>query len=71
MKKRLSPDNQNMNITAHALLLLECLVKNCGTPVHSEVFSKEFLENLRNLARVSTFLFKVVYSLFAKYVSRF
>ena len=57
LKKRLSPENQNMNITSHALSLLEFLVKNCGAPVHNEVFTKDFLDTLRNLAKVSIFYF--------------
>lgn len=41
-----------MNVISQALSLLECLVKNCGEPVHNEVFTKDFLETLVNIAKV-------------------
>lgn len=41
-----------MNVISQALSLLECLVKNCGAPVHNEVFTKDFLETLVQIAKV-------------------
>lgn len=45
--------NKNSQVVLNTLLVLECLVKNCGQPMHEQVTHYEFLEDIKELIRVS------------------
>ncbi|CAH8870765.1 unnamed protein product [Trichobilharzia szidati] len=51
VKKRLQCDNPN--VVLHTLDVLESLMKNCGSPVHEEVCSSEFMQDLVGLIDTS------------------
>ena len=46
--------NKNSQVVINTLLVLECLVKNCSQPIHEEITQYEFLEDLKEIVRVST-----------------
>lgn len=52
LKKKLFA--QNPRVVLYALQVLESWVKNCGSPIHQEVGTKQFMEELKDLAKVST-----------------
>ncbi|KAI1291793.1 Hepatocyte growth factor-regulated tyrosine kinase substrate [Halotydeus destructor] len=52
IKKRLYASNPHVNL--FALQVLESCAKNCGTPFHVELTSKVFMEDLRDLTKVTT-----------------
>ena len=54
--------HRNSQVVMNSLLVLECLVKNCGQPMHEQVTQYEFLEELKELVRVS---FELVYFILA------
>lgn len=35
--------------------VLESIVKNCGSPIHEEVATIEFMQHLRDLAKTTTY----------------
>ncbi|XP_063678556.1 hepatocyte growth factor-regulated tyrosine kinase substrate-like [Bolinopsis microptera] len=43
--------HRNSQVVMNSLLVLECLVKNCGQPMHEQVTQYEFLEELKELVR--------------------
>lgn len=43
---------QNPHVALYAFQVLESVVKNCGTPVHNEIASRQFMEELRELIKV-------------------
>lgn len=45
---------QNPHVVLYALQVLESCVKNCGAPVHVEVASRQFMEELRELVKNTT-----------------
>nr|CAG4651789.1 EOG090X05AE [Triops cancriformis] len=49
IKKKLY--HANPHVIVYALGVLESLVKNCGSPVHDEIGTKQFMEDLRELVR--------------------
>lgn len=52
IKKRLY--TRNPHVTLFALQVLESCVKNCGSPVHNEIATKQFMEELRDLVKANT-----------------
>ncbi len=50
LKKRIQ--HENPHVVNYSLLVLESAVKNCSSPVHVEVFAKDFLEALKLLVKV-------------------
>ncbi|XP_023240319.1 hepatocyte growth factor-regulated tyrosine kinase substrate-like isoform X1 [Centruroides sculpturatus] len=44
---------QNPHVALFALQVLESCVKNCGSPVHQEVSTRAFMEELRELAKIT------------------
>ncbi|XP_064462883.1 hepatocyte growth factor-regulated tyrosine kinase substrate-like isoform X3 [Ornithodoros turicata] len=52
VKKRLY--TRNPHVTLFALQVLESCVKNCGAPVHNEIATKQFMEELRDLVKANT-----------------
>uniref|UniRef100_A0A914UMU4 Hepatocyte growth factor-regulated tyrosine kinase substrate n=1 Tax=Plectus sambesii TaxID=2011161 RepID=A0A914UMU4_9BILA len=42
--------NENPHVAHHALLVLEACVKNCGEKVHTEIATKEVMEDIKHLA---------------------
>lgn len=52
IRKKLAVDNPH--VTLYALQVLEVCVKNCGTPLHQEIASKEFMEFLKDQAKIRT-----------------
>lgn len=48
LKKKLS--NDNIHVLTFSLNCLESLVKNCGSKVHQEVATKDFMDIMRNIA---------------------
>ncbi|XP_021952522.1 hepatocyte growth factor-regulated tyrosine kinase substrate isoform X1 [Folsomia candida] len=51
IKKKLH--HQNPHVALFGLLVIESVVKNCGSPVHDEVATKQFMEELRELAKTT------------------
>ncbi|CAH8622801.1 unnamed protein product [Schistosoma mattheei] len=51
LKKRLQCDNPN--VVLHSFDVLESLMKNCGTPVHEEVCSTDFMQQLVGMVDTS------------------
>ncbi|BFZ17707.1 hypothetical protein BsWGS_20747 [Bradybaena similaris] len=49
IKKKIA--HENPHVSMFALQVLEACVKNCGSPLHIEVASKEFMEFLKDLAK--------------------
>ncbi|EGT45504.1 hypothetical protein CAEBREN_13026 [Caenorhabditis brenneri] len=47
IRKRLQ--HENPHVVNHTLLVLDACVKNCGHKVHSEVATREFMEDFKNL----------------------
>ncbi|CAG7726980.1 unnamed protein product [Allacma fusca] len=45
--------HQNPHVCMFSLQVLESVVKNCGSPVHDEVATKVFMEELRELAKTT------------------
>lgn len=52
IKKKLV--NTNPHVAMFGLQVLESCVKNCGTPIHDEIATKQFMEQLRDLVKVSS-----------------
>eukprot|EP00912_Choanoflagellata_sp_UC4_P000032 UC4_evm2s22 len=50
IKKRML--HKNPNVALKAATVLEMVVKNCGSPVHEEVASKDFMADMRKLVQV-------------------
>nr|CAG4636976.1 EOG090X05AE [Ceriodaphnia reticulata] len=46
--------NQNPYVALYALQVLESVVKNCGSPIHEEVASKAFMDELREMVHKTT-----------------
>jgi len=46
--------NQNPYVALYSLQVLESVVKNCGSPIHEEVASKVFMDELRELVHKTT-----------------
>lgn len=44
---------QNPHVALFGLQVLESCVKNCGSPVHQEVSTRAFMEELRELAKIT------------------
>jgi len=51
IKKKLS--HQNPHVAYFGLQVLDVVVKNCGSLIHDEVATKEFMEYLRELAKTT------------------
>ncbi len=43
----------NPHVSFYGLQVLESIVKNCGSPIHEEIATKQFMEELRDLAKTS------------------
>lgn len=52
LKKKLTATNPH--VVLYALQVLESWVKNCGSPIHQEVATKQFMEELKDLLKIST-----------------
>lgn len=50
MKRKISSENPHVEV--YALQVLESCVKNCGTLIHEEIATKEFMEFLKDLVKV-------------------
>ena len=46
--------NQNPYVALYALQVMESVVKNCGSPIHDEVASKAFMDELREMVHKTT-----------------
>nr|CAG4646226.1 EOG090X05AE [Macrothrix elegans] len=46
--------NQNPYVALYGLQVLESVVKNCGAPIHEEVASKAFMDELREMVHKTT-----------------
>ncbi|XP_020297492.1 hepatocyte growth factor-regulated tyrosine kinase substrate [Pseudomyrmex gracilis] len=46
-------NNSNPHIALYALLVLESCVKNCGTLIHDEIATKQYMEQLKELVKTS------------------
>nr|CAG4641661.1 EOG090X05AE [Eurycercus lamellatus] len=46
--------NQNPYVALYALQVMESVVKNCGSPIHEEVASKAFMDELREMVHKTT-----------------
>nr|CAG4643178.1 EOG090X05AE [Ilyocryptus agilis] len=46
--------NQNPYVALYALQVMESIVKNCGSPIHEEVASKAFMDELREMVHKTT-----------------
>uniref|UniRef100_A0A8R1DII4 Hepatocyte growth factor-regulated tyrosine kinase substrate n=1 Tax=Caenorhabditis japonica TaxID=281687 RepID=A0A8R1DII4_CAEJA len=53
IRKRLQ--HENPHVVNHTLLVLDACVKNCGHRVHSEVATREFMEDFKNLVTESKY----------------
>ncbi|XP_060827157.1 hepatocyte growth factor-regulated tyrosine kinase substrate isoform X2 [Bombus pascuorum] len=53
IKKRTT--NINPHVALYALLVLESCVKNCGTLIHDEIGTKQFMEQLKELVKTTTY----------------
>lgn len=51
IKKKLY--NSNPHVALYAFQVLESCVKNCGAPIHQEIVSRQFMEELRELIKVT------------------
>lgn len=47
--------HENPHVVNHTLLVLDACVKNCGHKVHSEVATREFMEDFKNLVTDSKY----------------
>ncbi|KYN13538.1 Hepatocyte growth factor-regulated tyrosine kinase substrate [Trachymyrmex cornetzi] len=45
--------NSNPHVALYALLVLESCVKNCGTLIHDEIATKQYMEQLKELVKTS------------------
>ncbi|XP_076752761.1 hepatocyte growth factor regulated tyrosine kinase substrate isoform X1 [Xylocopa sonorina] len=52
IKKKLT--NANPHVALYALLVLESCVKNCGTLIHDEIGTKQYMEQLKELVKTTT-----------------
>ncbi|XP_015436469.1 PREDICTED: hepatocyte growth factor-regulated tyrosine kinase substrate isoform X2 [Dufourea novaeangliae] len=52
IKKKVT--NPNPHVALYALLVLESCVKNCGTLIHDEVGTKQYMEQLKELVKTTT-----------------
>nr|XP_031832900.1 hepatocyte growth factor-regulated tyrosine kinase substrate isoform X2 [Nomia melanderi] len=52
IKKKMT--NPNPHVALYALLVLESCVKNCGTLIHDEIGTKQYMEQLKELVRTTT-----------------
>lgn len=52
IKKKIT--NPNPHVALYALLVLESCVKNCGSLIHDEVGTKEYMEQLAELVKTTT-----------------
>ncbi|GAB6026689.1 hypothetical protein CHUAL_013200 [Chamberlinius hualienensis] len=52
LKKKLYA--QNPHVVLYALQVFESLIKNCGTPVHQEIANKQFMEEWKEIVKVSS-----------------
>ncbi|XP_071445048.1 hepatocyte growth factor-regulated tyrosine kinase substrate [Hetaerina americana] len=52
IKKKLT--NTNPHVAMFGLQVLESCVKNCGTPIHDEIATKQFMEQLKELVKSSS-----------------
>ncbi|XP_046390760.1 hepatocyte growth factor-regulated tyrosine kinase substrate isoform X2 [Ischnura elegans] len=52
IKKKLT--NTNPHVAMFGLQVLESCVKNCGTPIHDEIATKQFMEQLKELVKGSS-----------------
>ncbi|XP_033335667.2 hepatocyte growth factor regulated tyrosine kinase substrate [Megalopta genalis] len=52
IKKKMT--NDNPHVALYALLVLESCVKNCGTLIHDEVGTKQYMEQLKELVKTTT-----------------
>ncbi|KAL6441864.1 hypothetical protein ACFW04_002339 [Cataglyphis niger] len=46
--------NPNPHVSTYALLVLESCVKNCGTLIHDEIATKQYMEQLKELVKTSS-----------------
>jgi growth factor-regulated tyrosine kinase substrate len=46
--------SQNPHTALYALMVLESIVKNCGTPIHEEIANKSNCEGFAELVRTTT-----------------
>ncbi|XP_014476437.1 PREDICTED: hepatocyte growth factor-regulated tyrosine kinase substrate [Dinoponera quadriceps] len=51
IKKKIT--NSNPHVALYALLVLESCVKNCGTLIHDEITTKQYMEQLKELVKTS------------------
>ncbi|XP_032664910.1 hepatocyte growth factor-regulated tyrosine kinase substrate isoform X2 [Odontomachus brunneus] len=51
IKKKIT--NSNPHVALYALLVLESCVKNCGTLIHDEIATKQYMEQLKELVKTS------------------
>ncbi|XP_076183145.1 hepatocyte growth factor regulated tyrosine kinase substrate isoform X2 [Ptiloglossa arizonensis] len=52
IKKKVT--NANPHLAFYALLVLESCVKNCGTLIHDEIGTKQYMEQLKELVKTTT-----------------
>nr|XP_003708287.1 PREDICTED: hepatocyte growth factor-regulated tyrosine kinase substrate isoform X1 [Megachile rotundata]XP_012152656.1 PREDICTED: hepatocyte growth factor-regulated tyrosine kinase substrate isoform X1 [Megachile rotundata] len=52
IKKRMT--HNNPHVALYALLVLESCVKNCGTLIHDEIGTKQYMEQLKELVKTTT-----------------
>lgn len=52
IKKKMT--NANPHVALFALLVLESCVKNCGTLIHDEIGTKQYMEQLKELVKTTT-----------------
>ncbi|KAK9295452.1 hypothetical protein QLX08_010231 [Tetragonisca angustula] len=52
IKKKMT--NANPHVALYALLVLESCVKNCGTLIHDEIGTKQYMEQLKELVKTTT-----------------
>lgn len=45
---------QNPHVVLYALQVFESFIKNCGTPIHQEIASKQFMEEWKEIVKVSS-----------------
>lgn len=51
VKKKLA--SKNPNVTLLALHCLESMVKNCGHPIHKEVATQAFMDDLKEICKAT------------------
>ncbi|CAD6197508.1 unnamed protein product [Caenorhabditis auriculariae] len=47
--------HENPHVVQHTLLVLDACVKNCGSRMHSEIATREFMEDFKNLVTESKY----------------